>query len=94
MNKLENLKKSLQQSYREAKDIDAFRTTIKKALANRQYSWFELFYEQDKGCRIFVDAVEEYLWKPLAEERMIGGDVPENRVKMYDENYLNSGTQN
>ena len=93
MNKLQNLKKTLQSSYRDAKDIDAFRHTIKKALANRQYSWFELFYEQDKGCRIFVEAVEEYLYKASAADNGLIGRVDVPEIKGYDENYSNSGVQ-
>jgi len=74
MNKLQNLKKNLKEDHREAKDINLFRESIKKALLERKYSWFELYYDQDKSYRGFVEAVEEYRWKPMVEDFMIGAE--------------------
>lgn len=83
MNKLQNLEKALNTHLKEAKDLVKFRMTIQNSLAARQYSWFELFYEEDKGDRSFMDLVRSFLYKdngfPKDFNEFPIGVVPENQ---------------
>lgn len=83
MNKLQNLEKALNTHLKESKDLVKFRMIIQNSLAARQYSWFELFYEEDKGDRSFMDLVRSFLYKDNGFLKDFNefpvGVVPENQ---------------
>mgnify|MGYP003397445383 FL=1 len=72
MTKLQNLEKVLNTSLIEATDLNRFRESINRALALKQYSWFELWYEEDKSYTGFEDLVRSYLYKQLPGNELIG----------------------
>ena len=72
MTKFQNLEKALNTSLREAKDLNRFRESINHALSTKQFSWFDLWYEEDKSYTGFEDLVRSYLYKQLPGNELIG----------------------
>lgn len=72
MTKLQNLENKLNTSLIEAKDLGRFRESINHALRIKQYSWFELWCDEDKSYTGFEDLVRSYLYKPLPGKQTIG----------------------
>ena len=60
---IQNLKKSLTLHFNEAQDLELFRTKLKRSISEKQYSWFELWYDHDLKNRDFVNLVESFIYK-------------------------------